>query len=231
MEKKNVMKRIVEDFKVLSEEFQVLADDFNILLKFEEMYGNQGYKGSEQEKSQYSSGEYGQMGEVSGNNIENSGQGTKNRQPIELETGRGIEEAKEKGPGESSNYTELAASGAHPAAKRDYDFTSENKADDYQTAKRYDDFTTENKADIYQTENKDDDFTSQNKEDSSKSSDTAKNEDKEITIETVRSLLLQKTRSGKVNEIKELIKKYGAGKLTDLNPSCYKELLKEAENI
>ena len=99
------------------------------------------------------------------------------------------------------------------------------------TAKRYDDFTTENKADIYQTENKDDDFTSQNKEDSSKSSDTAKNEDKEITIETVRSLLLQKTRSGKVNEIKELIKKYGAGKLTDLNQSCYKELLKEAENI
>lgn len=210
MEKKNVMKRIVEDFKVLSEEFQVLADDFNVLLKFEEMYGNQGYKGSEQEKSQYSSAEYGQMGEVSGNNIENSGQGAKNGQPIELETGRGIETENEKDHGESSNYTELAASGAHPAAKRDYDFTSANKAD------------------IYQTENKDDDFTSQNKEDSSKSSDTAKNEDKEITIETVRSLLLQKTRSGKVNEIKELIKKYGAGKLTDLNQSCYKELLKEA---
>lgn len=213
MEKKNVMKRIVEDFKVLSEEFQVLADDFNVLVKFEEMYGRQGYKGSGQEKSQYSSAEYGQMGEASGNDIRDSGQGVRHKQFVEVETGQSIEAANEKGPEESSNYPELAASGAHPAANRDDDFTTENKADSSKAAKR------------------DDDFTSENKDNSSKAADTVKNEDKEITIETVRSLLFQKTRSGKVKEVKELIKKYGADKLTDLNPSCYKELLKEAENI
>lgn len=53
----------------------------------------------------------------------------------------------------------------------------------------------------------------------------------EIKIEDVRGFLSEKTRNGKVKEVKELIRKYGAEKLTALDPSCYKELLKEAENI
>lgn len=178
MEKKNVMKRIVEDFKVLSEEFQVLADDFNVLLKFEEMYGEQGYKCSSHENNKHGSSKSALMGHAEGNNNENNGN--------DVESGQVIEVENEKGPGDSNNYSAWAASDTHPAAKT---------------------------ADSYPVVN------------------TTENEDKEITIETVRSLLLQKTRSGKVKEVKELIKKYGADKLTDLNPSCYKELLKEAQNI
>ena len=53
----------------------------------------------------------------------------------------------------------------------------------------------------------------------------------EIKIEDVRGFLSEKTRNGKVKEVKELIRKYGTEKLTALEPSCYKELLKEAENI
>jgi DNA replication protein DnaD len=50
-----------------------------------------------------------------------------------------------------------------------------------------------------------------------------------ITIEEVRAVLAEKSQSGKQKQVKALIQKYGANKLTDVEPSCYKELLKEAE--
>jgi hypothetical protein len=50
-----------------------------------------------------------------------------------------------------------------------------------------------------------------------------------ITTEMVRAALAEKSQAGKQQEIKALITKYGGNKLTDLDPSCYKELLKEAE--
>ena len=52
-----------------------------------------------------------------------------------------------------------------------------------------------------------------------------------ITIEKVRAVLAEKSQSGKQPEVKALITKYGAKKLTDIDPACYAELLKEAEAI
>lgn len=49
-----------------------------------------------------------------------------------------------------------------------------------------------------------------------------------ITLEMVRAVLAEKSQSGKQPEVKALITKYGARKLTDINPSSYKKLLAEA---
>lgn len=52
-----------------------------------------------------------------------------------------------------------------------------------------------------------------------------------ITLEKVRAVLAAKSQGGKQPEVKALIVKHGANKLTDLDPSCYEELLKEAEEL
>lgn len=52
-----------------------------------------------------------------------------------------------------------------------------------------------------------------------------------ITLEKVRAVLATKSQSGKQPEVKALITKHGGQKLTDLSPSCYEELLKEAEAL
>lgn len=49
-----------------------------------------------------------------------------------------------------------------------------------------------------------------------------------ITLEKVRAVLAEKSQGGKQPAVKALITKYGARKLTDIDPSCYEELLKEA---
>lgn len=51
----------------------------------------------------------------------------------------------------------------------------------------------------------------------------------QITLERVRAVLASKSQGGKQPEVKALIVKHGANKLTNLDPSCYAELLKEAE--
>lgn len=56
-----------------------------------------------------------------------------------------------------------------------------------------------------------------------------KEEIKTISLEDVREKLALISQSGKQPKVKELITKYGAVKLTDIDPSCYEELLKEAE--
>lgn len=50
-----------------------------------------------------------------------------------------------------------------------------------------------------------------------------------ITIEKVRATLADKSQSGKQPQVKALITKFGANKLTDIDPAKYKELLQEAE--
>lgn len=50
-----------------------------------------------------------------------------------------------------------------------------------------------------------------------------------ITLEQVRAVLAAKAQAGKQPEVKALITKHGGQKLTDLKPSCYEDLLKEAE--
>jgi hypothetical protein len=55
--------------------------------------------------------------------------------------------------------------------------------------------------------------------------------EEKITIEQVRAVLAEKSQDGKQPEVKALIQKYGANKLTEVDPSNYKNLLKEAEVI
>lgn len=50
-----------------------------------------------------------------------------------------------------------------------------------------------------------------------------------ITIEEIRGVLATKSQAGKQPEVKALIAKFGAKKLTDIDPTCYEELLREAE--
>ena len=53
--------------------------------------------------------------------------------------------------------------------------------------------------------------------------------EKTITLEEVRKVLATKSKNGKQAEVKELIKKHGVNKLTDIQPCNYKELLELAE--
>lgn len=50
-----------------------------------------------------------------------------------------------------------------------------------------------------------------------------------VAIEKVRAVLAEKSQAGKQPEVKALIMKYGANKLTDVDPTRYKEMLLEAE--
>lgn len=55
--------------------------------------------------------------------------------------------------------------------------------------------------------------------------------EKAITIEHVRAVLAEKSQSGKQPQVKELITKFGAKKLTDIDTAKYPELLEEAEEL
>ena len=50
-----------------------------------------------------------------------------------------------------------------------------------------------------------------------------------ITLEEVRGVLASKSNSGKTAQVRELIKKYGAERLSDVDKKYYFELMKEAE--
>ena len=52
---------------------------------------------------------------------------------------------------------------------------------------------------------------------------------KEITLEEVRAVLAEKSRDGLTAEIRALLEKYGASKLSGIDPKHYETLLKEAE--
>lgn len=52
-----------------------------------------------------------------------------------------------------------------------------------------------------------------------------------ITLEDVRKLLTQKSRDGKTAEVKALLLKHNANKLSEVNPSEYESLMKEAEEL
>ena len=50
-----------------------------------------------------------------------------------------------------------------------------------------------------------------------------------LTLEEVRAVLADKSRTGHTAEIRELLKKYGASKLSLVDPKHYEDLLREAE--
>ena len=54
-------------------------------------------------------------------------------------------------------------------------------------------------------------------------------EEPAVKLEYVRAVLAEKSRNGMTADVKALITKYGADRLSDVNPSHYAGLLKDAE--
>ena len=54
-------------------------------------------------------------------------------------------------------------------------------------------------------------------------------EEKAITLEEVRVVLAEKSREGHTAKIRELLQKYGADKLSEINAPDYPAILAEAE--
>lgn len=57
----------------------------------------------------------------------------------------------------------------------------------------------------------------------------AKPTEKELTLEDVRAVLAEKARAGHTEQVRELLKKYGADRLSAVEPAKYQALLKDAE--
>lgn len=63
-----------------------------------------------------------------------------------------------------------------------------------------------------------------------KGSEKSKKEKNEVyTLEDVRGVLAEKSQSGLTADVKKLIIKYGGSKLSDIDPSKYADIIKEAE--
>jgi len=52
-----------------------------------------------------------------------------------------------------------------------------------------------------------------------------------ITLEKVRGVLADKSRAGHTEAVRELLAKHGGGKLSEISPDRYPELLKDAEGL
>lgn len=52
-----------------------------------------------------------------------------------------------------------------------------------------------------------------------------------VTLQQVKAMLVAKAQEGKNTEAKALVAKYGAKKVTDVDPEKYADLLKEAESL
>lgn len=58
-----------------------------------------------------------------------------------------------------------------------------------------------------------------------------KQEEKIYDIEDVRKILADKSRLGHTAKIRELLEKYGAKKLSEIDPSNYKDLVSDVEKL
>jgi len=56
-------------------------------------------------------------------------------------------------------------------------------------------------------------------------------EEKPVTLEQVRAVLAEKSHDGFTAEVRALLEKYGASKLSQIDPSKYADLLAEAEAL
>ena len=59
--------------------------------------------------------------------------------------------------------------------------------------------------------------------------DAATPAEPQLTLEQVRAVLADKSRNGHTAEIRSLLQKYGAAKLSGIDPANYKALLADAE--
>ena len=57
----------------------------------------------------------------------------------------------------------------------------------------------------------------------------AKKEEPQITLEQVRGVLAQKSQEGFSAEVREIIQKYGASRLSEIDPKDFKAVLADAE--
>lgn len=66
-----------------------------------------------------------------------------------------------------------------------------------------------------------------------KKADTAKadTQEKKVTVEQIRAILAEKSQDGKTVQIKELLKKYGAVKLSAVEEKNYSALFVDAEKL
>lgn len=55
--------------------------------------------------------------------------------------------------------------------------------------------------------------------------------EKEVSLEEVRAVLAEKSHAGFTDEVRELLEKYGAEKLSLVDPANYAALLKDAEGL
>lgn len=75
-------------------------------------------------------------------------------------------------------------------------------------------------------------FSGQNEPKQQISKSAAKKEEKpELKLEDVRPVLANLSRAGHTPEVRALLKKYGAAKLSAVDPANYEALLKDAEVI
>ncbi len=58
-----------------------------------------------------------------------------------------------------------------------------------------------------------------------------KPEEKTVTLEQVRAVLAEKSHDGFTAEVRGLLEKYGASKLSQIDPNKYAALLSEAEAL
>lgn len=67
----------------------------------------------------------------------------------------------------------------------------------------------------------------------SEASHAGKHQKKEtaLTLEYVRAILAEKSRQGQTAEIRSLLQKYGATKLSQIDPAHYKALIAEVEAL
>lgn len=56
-------------------------------------------------------------------------------------------------------------------------------------------------------------------------------EEKAPSLEDVRAVLAEKARDGLTPQVRELLKKYGADKLSAVHPEDYRALMKDVEGI
>ena len=66
-------------------------------------------------------------------------------------------------------------------------------------------------------------------ESAGKTPDAATPAEPALTLEQVRAVLADKSRNGHTAEIRSLLQKYGAAKLSGIDPANYKALLADAE--
>ena len=68
-------------------------------------------------------------------------------------------------------------------------------------------------------------------EDKSQEGESVSPPEPQLTLEQVRAILADKSRKGHTAEIRSLLQKYGAAKLSGIDPANYKALLADVEGL